>query len=95
MSVRPSNFNQIYPDQAIALCSREQATQLVEYDHHSVTVFDKSGVLLTYEWMPLEDHTGPFILTVVFHFAEKHPPAPDHIQVIVDGLKFRIRGQPR
>ena len=95
MSSRPSNFNQIYPDQAIALCSREQAVQLVEYDHHRVNVFDKAGVLLTYEWMPLEEHTGPFILTVVFHFAEKHPPAPDHIQATVDELKFQVRGQPR
>ena len=51
--------------------------------------------MLTYEWMPLEEHTRPFVLTVVFQYAEKHPPAPDEIQAIVDGLSFQVRGQPR
>lgn len=95
MPARPSSFNQIHPDQAIALCSRDQARQLVKYDHHRVTVFEREGVLLTDEWMPLEDHAGPFILTVVFHYAEKHPPAPAEVQAIVNGLKFQVRGQPR
>lgn len=88
-------FNQIYPDQAIAICSHEQAGQLVKYDHHVVRVGGRAGVMLTYEWMPVEEHAGPFILTVVFHHVEKHPPAPEEIQSIVDGLKFQVRGQPR
>jgi hypothetical protein len=33
----PKPFNQIYPNQAIAICSREQAEQLVNYDHHVVS----------------------------------------------------------
>jgi hypothetical protein len=88
------SFNRIYPNQAIAICMREQAQQLVNYDHHVVHVNGRDGVMLTYEWMPVEEHTGPFILTVVFHHAEKHPRAPEEIQSIVDGLKFQIRGQP-
>ena len=92
---RSSNFNQIYPDQAVAICTREQAAQLVDYDHHRVNIENRPGVLLTYEWMPLEEHTGPFVLTVVFHHAEKHPPAPESIQSIVDELRFQIRGQAR
>ena len=92
---RPSNFNQIYPGQAIAICTREQAEQLMNYDHHVVSVNGRAGVMLTYEWMPLEEHTGPFVLTVVFHHAEKHPPAPENIQAIVDGLRFQVRGQAR
>ena len=91
---RPSNFNQIYPDQAIAICTREQAAELVQYDHHRVNIENRAGVLLTYEWMPIEQQTGPFVLTVVHH-AEKHPPAPEKIQTIVDALKFQIRGQAR
>ena len=92
---RSSNFNQIYPDQAIAICTREQAEQLANYDHHVVNVNGRPGVMLTYEWMPLEEHRGPFVLTVVFHHAEKHPPAPENIQSIMDGLSFQVRGQPR
>lgn len=88
-------FNQIYPNQAVAICTREQAEQLVNYDHHVIHVNGRAGVLLTYEWMPLEEHTGPFVLTVVFHHAEKHPPAPENIQAIVDGLRFQVRGQAR
>ena len=92
---RPSNFNQIYPDQAIAICTREQAAELVQYDHHSVLVERRAAVMLTYEWLPIEQHTGPFVLTVVFHHAEKHPPAPEKIQIIVDALRFQVRGQAR
>jgi hypothetical protein len=91
----PKPFNQIYPNQAIAICPREQAEKLVDYDHHVVDVDGRPGVMLTYGWMPIEEHSGPFVLTVVFHYAEKHPRAPEVIQAIVDGLKFQIRGQPR
>ena len=92
---RPSNFNRIHPAQATAVCTPQQAEQLVDYDHHTVRVNGCLGVLLTYEWLPLEEHTGPFVLTVVFHYAEKHPPAPQAIQSLVDELQFRVRGQPR
>jgi len=91
----PKPLNQMYPNQAIAICTREQAEQLVDYDHHVVHVDDRAGVMLTYEWMPVEEHSGPFVLTVVFHYTEKHPRAPEAIQAIVDELKFQIRGQPR
>ena len=89
------SFNQVYPNQAVAICTREQAAQLVDYDHHVVRVNGRDGVMLTYVWMPLEEHAGPFVLTVVFHHIEKHPRAPEEIQFIVDGLTFRVRGQPR
>ena len=88
-------FNQIYPNQAIAICTREQAEKLFDYDHHVVDVDGRAGVMLTYEWMPVEEHSGPFVLTVVFHHAEKHLHAPEAIQAVVDELKFQIRGQPR
>lgn len=89
------SFNQIQPNQAVAICTRAQAEQLANYDHHVVEINDRRGVMLTYEWMPVEEHTGPFILTVVFHHAEKHPPAPQAIQSIVNELTFQVRGQPR
>lgn len=91
----PKPFNQIYPNQAIAICTREQAQQLVSYDHHVVDVNGRTGVMLTYEWMPVEEHAGPFVLTVVFHHAENHPSASQEIQAIVDGLTFQVRGQPK
>ena len=90
-----ANFNQIYPNQAIAICTREQADQLANYDRHLVNVNGRARVMLTYEWTLLEEHTGPFALTVVFRYAEKHPPAPEKIQTIVDGLRFQVRGQAR
>jgi len=90
-----SNFNQINPDQAIAICTREQADQLVNYDHQRVNVSGRPGILLTHEWSPIEEHVGPFVLTVVFHHAEALPLAPDEIQALVNKLKFQVRGQPR
>ena len=88
-------FNQIHPSQAVAVCSRAQAEQLVGHDQHVVRVNGRAGVLLTSAWMPIEEHSGPFLLTVVFHSTEKHPPAPGEAQAIVDTLKFQFRGQPR
>lgn len=88
-------FNQIHPHQATAICTRAQAEQLVRYDHHVVRVNGRPGVMLTYAWMPVEEHAGPFVLTVVFQYAEKHPTAPEEIQSIVDELRFQVRGQPR
>jgi hypothetical protein len=88
-------FNQIYPYQAVAICTREQAQQLVNYDHHVLEVSGRLGVMLTYGWMPINEHAGPFVLTVVFHHAEKHPRAPQEIQSIADRLTFQMRGQPR
>lgn len=90
-----SNFNQIQPDQAVAICTREQALQFAEYDHYRVLVLGRAGLLLTKEWFPLEDHGGPFILTVIFHHVEDYPLAPESIQTLIDGLKFQVRGQPR
>lgn len=90
-----SSFNRINPDQAVAICSRQQAEQLVSFDHHIVEVDGRKGVMLTYEWMPVEEHQGPFLLTVVFHHVEGHPSVPVEIQSIVSGLSFRVRGQPR
>ena len=92
---RSSNFNRINPDQAVAICTRQQAEQLVRFDRHVVEVNGRKGVMLTYEWMPVEEHPGPFLLTIVFHSIEGHPDAPDEIQQIVSGLSFRVRGQPR
>ncbi len=88
-------LNQLYPDQAVAICNREQAKQLVDFDHHTVRINDRLGVMLTSEWMPLEEHAPPFVLTVVFRYADRHPAAPSEIQTLVDGLRFRIRGQAR
>jgi hypothetical protein len=89
------SFNQVSPHQAIAVCTRPQAEQLVNYDHHVVQVNGRAGVMLTYEWMPVEAHTGPFLLTVVFYHAEKHPHAPAAVQAVVDELSFQMRRQPR
>lgn len=94
MSTR-SDFNQVYPNQAIAVCSRAQAAQLLDYDHHTVLVQGRRGVLLTYPWHPFDENPGPFLLTVVFHHADQHPPAPPAVQTLVDGLKFQFRGQAR
>ena len=91
----PTPLNQIYPDQAIAICTQEQARQLVDFDHHTVRIHDRLGVMLTREWLPLEEHAPPFVLTVVFRRADSHPSAPADIQTLVDGLRFQIRGQAR
>lgn len=91
----PNPLNQIFPDQAVAICTREQAEALINYDHHTIRINGRAGIMLTYEWVPLEKHAPPFLLTVVFRYAEKHPPAPAEIQSLVDGLRFQVRGQAR
>ena len=92
---RPPLFNQINPDQAIAICTLEQAQQLVDFDNQRVLVSERAGLLLTSAWLPIEKHIGPFVLTVVFHHTETHPTVPDEIQTLVNKLKFQVRGQPR
>ena len=89
------DFNRIQPDQAVAMCTCEQALQLAEYDHYRVMVSGRAGLLLTKEWFPLEEHNGPFVLTVIFHHIEDLPLVPEHVQTLIDGLKFQVRGQPR
>jgi hypothetical protein len=91
----PKPYNPILPNQAVAVCTGQQAEQLVDYDHHVVHINGRPGVMLTYEWLPIGDHAGPFVLTVVFQHVEKHPRAPEAVQSIVDGLNFQVRGQPR
>jgi hypothetical protein len=91
----PKPLNQMHPDQAVAICTREQAEQLVGFDHHTVRINGLTGVMLTSEWMPLEEHTPPFLLTVVFRYADSRPSAPAEIQTLVNGLRFKIRGQAR
>ncbi|MCC7117101.1 MAG: hypothetical protein IT310_01135 [Anaerolineales bacterium] len=92
---RAPTFNQIQPDQAIAICSREQALRLAEYDQHGVTVLGRRGVLLTGAWALDAENSGPFILTVVFRQADQSPLAPEAIQTLVDQLNFQVRGQAR
>ncbi len=74
-----------------AECSREQAEQLIRYDHHRVRVGGRLAILLTYQWMEtgIENVEEPLRLRVVFHSAaSQHPPAPPDIQALVDGLRF-------
>ncbi len=88
-------LNQLQPDQAVAVCTREQAEQLADFDHHTVRINDQLGVMLTHQWMPLEEHAPPFVLTVVFRYADRHPAAPAEIQTLVNRLRFQVRGQAR
>ncbi len=88
-------LNQLQPDQAVAICTREQAKQLADFDHHTVRINDQLGVMLTHQWMPLEEHAPPFVLTVVFRYADRHPAAPAEIQTLVNRLRFQVRGQAR
>lgn len=72
----------------VAICTRDQAAQIVNYDHHRVRVDGRLVVMLTYHWMPLEEAAEPLILRAVFQYAEKHPPAPLEVQTIIDQLHF-------
>lgn len=45
----PKALNRMVPHQALAICSREQAEQLVNYDHHTVHVDGRPGVMLTFQ----------------------------------------------
>jgi hypothetical protein len=44
----PKPLNQIDPNQAVALCTREQAEQRMNYDHHAIQVNARLSVMLTY-----------------------------------------------
>ncbi len=71
-----------------AECSLAIARQLVAYDHHVVEIKGRRGVMLAYAWFPFEEQTEPFVLEVVFAYANRHPTAPPSVQTIVDGLNF-------
>ena len=79
-----------YPDTLVAECNREQAEQLINFDHHGLCVRGRWGVMLTYHWMerPIREALEPLLLKVVFHYADAHPPAPARVQGIVDQLTF-------
>jgi len=83
-------FNQIYPNQAIAVCTREQAEQLVNYDHHVVSANRRLGVMLTYEWMPVEDHASPFVLCSTM--PRNIHARPKKFNPLWTGLGFRSAG---
>lgn len=69
------------------LISREQAENLMSYDHHRVRVGNQVGIMLTYQWMMLEALPDTLELEIVFHpAAMQHPPAPDFIQAVIDVL---------
>ena len=86
-----------------AVCSQEQAVQLIDFDHHQVVAAGIWGILITYPWMQLEDNDAPLIVTVVFHLApqhltseaqvrtaiRQHPLAPPEVQTVIDQLDFR------
>jgi hypothetical protein len=44
-------------------------------------------VLLTDAWLALDDHPEPFVLRLIFSYAEAHPPAPPAIHAIVDHVQ--------
>jgi len=72
-----------------AVCNRQQAEQLVNYDHHHIRVNARLGIMLTYHWMPLEDAVEPLLLKVVFHdSARQHPPAPPDVHNVIMNLQF-------
>ncbi len=85
------------------VCTRSQAEQLADFDHHQVVVNDCWGILITYHWLPIEDTPEPLIATVLFNPApnhttsegqirqmiRKHPAAPLEIQAVIDQLTFR------
>lgn len=80
------------------MCDRAQAQALWSFDHHTVQVHGRAGVLLTYHWMEhgLAGHDGPFVVRVVLRYADRHPVAPAPIQNVVDALCFsdRAGGSP-
>jgi hypothetical protein len=94
----------ISPDsyQAVAVCTREQAETLVQYDHHRVKVENRWGIMITYPWMPIEVAHEPLEVKVLFNPAFKygftpdqvramifkHPLAPEDVQTIINQLQF-------
>jgi hypothetical protein len=85
--LRPS-VEEAYPDRLVADCTPAQALRLAPFDHHRVVVGGRPGVLLTYDWPPVDAAPGPVRLRVVFHYALRHPPAPAAVQAVVDELTF-------
>jgi hypothetical protein len=62
--------------------------QLAPFDHHRARVAGRLAVLLTYGWLDPRAGAGPFALTVVFRYAERHRPVPPEVQAIMDQLVF-------
>ncbi|HZY41882.1 MAG TPA: hypothetical protein VFF59_07760 [Anaerolineae bacterium] len=75
-------------DRAVANCSAEQAQRLMRFDHHRVRVQDRSGVMLTYDWLMDAAPRDRYELVVVFQYAAAHPTAPPDVQAVIDQLQF-------
>jgi len=75
---------------AIALCPPELASRLLPYDHHTVRINNRSGVLITYPHLTLSELTQPVEFQVVFEHITGHPPAPAEVQAIIDNLNFKV-----
>lgn len=72
----------------VAPVTPQQVLKLVNYDHHNVSINSERAILLTYHWYPLEEAQSPLYIKAIFLFAEQHPPAPPHVQNLVDTLVF-------
>jgi hypothetical protein len=76
-------------DELYAICTRQQAGQLVNYDHLHIHINGRLGIMLTYHWMPIEDAAEPLLLKVVLHdSARQHPPAPPDVYDVIASLQF-------
>ena len=81
-------------DRAGAICTPAQAEILRAYDHHRVQVNarvrvgDRSGVMLTYDWLMDAAPHDRYELVVVFEYADVHPAAPSDVQAVIDQLQF-------
>ena len=81
-----------FPERLTAICTPEQAHQLIDFDHHTVRVDGRLGVMITYPRMEAlvlgEELPEAPELIIIFRNPEMHPPAPAHIQQIIDQLEF-------
>ena len=81
-----------HPDERwVGSCSRDVASILLRYDHHTVWLQGRPALLLTYHWnaAPLAEQAEPLPFTVSFTFARGHPAAPAEVQALVASLELQ------
>ncbi len=73
---------------ATALCPPKETAQLLPYNHYTVQVNGRTGVLVTYPDLKETELTQPVELQIVFEHIAGHPAAPQEVQSIINNLTF-------
>lgn len=73
---------------SICSCTKNELTNLLEFDHHVVKINGEKGVLITYHLIGTKMECDFYEVIVVHEYVISHPSVPDHVNQIVDKMDW-------